>query len=197
MKTGNKQHAILLSVVAIGALAFLVVQLKGIAAKNSVPPAGVPAPVAGASKGPANDSPDLPRTLFSDPFSHPALPKAAAEQQSQPSATQPKPTTTAEKLEPLPGRIEVTPLKPEVVPVDTRRSEQAPRQVGPVVCLQAVISSPTPVAFLSIDGKDPQKVTPGQTVLSNLSIISIMEGGIEVRLTNGIRKLKVGETIQL
>lgn len=197
MKTGNKQQAIVLSVVAVGAIAFLGLQLKGIASRNTPQATPTQQPAAGPAQPAANVDRDLPKTLFSDPFSHPALPRTAVQKQEAPVATA-KPDTTTRKLPILPGDPQTSPLRPEVVGISPEGAAPPRHESrGPTICLQAIISAPEPVAFLSINGKDPQRVSAGQVVFANVSVNTISEGAIELRLGKGTHKLKVGETIQL
>lgn len=198
MKTGNKQQAIVLSVVAVGALGFLGLQVKGIAARNAVQPLANQPAATGPAKATAGVDRDLPRTLFSDPFSHPALPRTVTAS-TEPTAQVQTAKLPTQKLPQLPGHIELTPLRPDAAQIEAGAEDRsAPRAAsGPTLCLQAVISSPQAVAFVSIDGKDPQKVTAGQTIFSGLAVTSITDGAIEVRFAKGTRRLRVGETIQL
>ena len=70
MKTGNKNQAVMLSVVAVGAIAFLVIELMPAKMRPSLAQI---LPTAGKTEPSIVVTNDLPLTLVGDPFSHPKL----------------------------------------------------------------------------------------------------------------------------
>lgn len=195
MKVGNKTHAIALSIVGLSAVAALVFQLKA----RMAMPGGSHAPAKEAAPLVASAIPSsLPHMIYGDPFTHPKLPrvlppskKTSAEPVADHSATRSGPPI-------LSGNLDVAPLIPNVHgKVDDTQKSAEPAVKAPVISLQAIVSAPDPVAFISIDGKDPQQFGVGDSVAAGVTITRIDEGEIQIGGAGGTRRLRVGGKLQL
>lgn len=208
MKTGNKKQAIVLSIVALAAIGFLVMQVLPSKVKNSLAAITGRTPDVVATQVPTN----LPLALIGDPFSHPKL-----------AVKPPVPVQTGQPA--LNGRIGV--FHPPAVPdangdsgsgtgsgaggntggssgtnsdsgTTSGPAENAggsqQKQQGPQITVLAVMQAGTPVAELQVANNDAQMYSEGALLAKGTRLLKISESGVEIRLNGVVHKIATGET---
>jgi hypothetical protein len=193
MKVGNIGQAILLSIVAVAAVAFLVIQLKG----RHAPTAQTSSANASASPNIHTASLELPRTVYGDPFTHPALPRRV------PPKKQPvKPDTKVASLGAggglsgsLPYPVGGPPqVSPEAANDDAKKP---PEEAKDSVELGAIMTEPRAVALFSVNGKPLRSYEIGESVTKRAKVAAIRMGSVELQLATGRRVLRVGGTTKI
>jgi len=185
MKTGNKKQVILLSVVAIGAIAFLVYQLL----PSKIRPA-FGQPVARPASEPAVDT-DFGLALIGDPFSHPKL------------AVKPVAVSNAAPVEidksgynpfHIPGLLDAT-VAPDLGsnPAENAGAHRQKPQ-GPQITVVAVMHAGSPVAMLEVNGKEAKSFNEGDLIAPNARLISIGESSVSVRVNGEMHELSTGDS---
>lgn len=205
MKVGNVTHAVGLSVIGIGAVLALVLQMKARMAKN----VAVQAPLRTVQEKSVPAVPvGLPKVVYGDPFTHTKLPRL---QPSASSATkEPGPGKGASDSDVAPprglsGSLGFTPVLPDVSAIPKGDAVEdkdagktpAPAVKGPMIYLQAIVSANDPVAFIALDGKEPHDYHVGDTIAPGVTITRIQEGAIELHVAKSGKMLRVGEKLQL
>ena len=199
MKVGNIAQAVMLSIVAVAAIGFLILQLKG----KSVPRASLASPNSTASPYLKNATLEMPRTVYGDPFTHPALPRRQPAKKAEASPNV-SPGATGRGV--APNRELQIPFIPGAsgsqigITADTALSQSKPgpeAEKGTTVLLTAVVSEPKAVAFISIDGKPPRPFVQGDAVTEHATIAGIRQGGVDFQLPNRRKALSVGGTTKI
>ncbi|MBS1713110.1 MAG: hypothetical protein JST30_02100 [Armatimonadetes bacterium] len=206
MNMGNKGQAIALSVVAVGAVGFMVLQIQGAAGRAA---RNLHAAVSGAIGGKSEEAPrsGLPTTFYGDPFSHPALPRS----ERQSPVPESRPTgqevggESPSRLRggslfgspPLPIGDVMTAGNLAGLPTTLQKSEDPAPVKGPNVVLQAIVMATTPMAFVTVDGGEPKRCRIGDSPADGLVIVAIREGAVDLKFSKHRKTLTVGESIQL
>lgn len=141
---------------------------------------------------------NLPHMVYGDPFTHPMLPRVLppSKKTNEAPVTDHAATRSAPPI--LGGNLDLSPLIPNVqAKGDPVEKSPEPVAKPPAICLQAIISAPDPVAFISIDGKDPQQFSVGDRIADGFTIARIGEGEIQIGGAGGSRRLRVGGKLQL
>src|SRR5689334_6695374 len=136
MKTGNKNQAIILAVIAVGAVAFLVIQLL---------PAKIRPTLAGLAQRQVVEPPvstDFALTLVGDPFSHPKL---ATKPVTVVSSSVPSDIDKS-AYNPIhwPGLPEITPAADPGSKPAENAGEHRQKPQGPQITVVAVMQAGTP-----------------------------------------------------
>ena len=185
MKTGNRNQAVILSVVALGAIAFLVIQLLPAKIRPTLG-GSISQPVAGAPV-----STDYALTLVGDPFSHPklAIKPVAISSKSVPSDIDKS------------GHIPVQPGAPDGVVTPVSGSNPADiagghrqKPQGPVITVVAVVHAGTPVAMLEVAGKEARSFKEGDLLAPNARLISIGDNSVIVLVNGEVFDISTGDT---
>jgi hypothetical protein len=188
MKTGNKNQAVILSIVAVGAIGFLAIQLT-------------PAKLGPASANPGQSSTsaaaigiptDLPLALAGDPFSHSRL------------AT--KRVTTDPGMRPRSEfGLDAPPLKP-LGPYgenyDTQSNQGTEENAGidrqkpqgPQISVLAVMRAGTPVAMLQVGGKEANTYMQGELLSNGVWLVAIGGNYVKVRVNGEVHRIDIGDT---
>jgi hypothetical protein len=188
MKTGNKNQAVMLSIVAVGAIAFLVIQLMP--GKNRPFLGGSPAPA--QTDGAVHVPTDLPLALVGDPFSHPKLAVKEVVEPKQPPSE-------------LTGDIPVRPLvigprlpNPAGVVSSSNTEDSAgdnrQKQQGPQISLVGIMDAGTPVAMLQIAGKDQETFREGAMLDKDVWLLQIGHSFVKVLVRGEVHRIEPGET---
>lgn len=202
MKVGNVGQAVALSVVAVGAIAFLAIQLKGKGGPTSSGQAA--ATISPANRADAGSA--LPTSVYGDPFFNAAYlnePDDKAKKKDEEAKANAKRLTF--RPAGLTGELPYSVVLPNPRVGDGQddngdevnvQSDAAPVHKGPSICLQGTVAAGHPIAFLSLDGKGAQEYAVGQQVAENVSVQQILDGAIVLRLPKGSKTLHVGESLQ-
>ncbi len=187
MKTGNRNQAIILSIVAVGAIVFLVIQLL---------PAKIRPTLGGLTSRPVADAPvstNFALTLVGDPFSHPKLavkPVAAVVSNPVPSDID-KSGYTPVHWPGLPNVQDTTESGSN--PADNAGTHrQKPKD--PVITVVAVVHAGSPVAMLEVAGKEAQSFKEGDLLAPHARLISIGDGSVSVLINGEMHEISTGET---
>jgi hypothetical protein len=203
VKVGNKAQVVVLSVVAVLAVAFLFFQLKGKGQPGNTPNASAtntPPPNAVATDT------DLPQTVYVDPFDSPNLirqPQEKTSDQGQLASNDPKqskhlmwPGISLDGDMP-PVMVGNLGAKPTNDPVKKVATPVQPEK-GPHLVLGGIVSGRTPAVLVAINGGEPQEFSIGQTVIKGITVAAIRDGEIDLKI--GAKRLKtllVGQELQL
>lgn len=187
MKTGNKQQAMILCVVAVLAVGFLIWQI--LPGKKSL--ATARAADASTSSGGQLVALDLPRYVIGSPFSHSRL----APEDDGSGAEVPIGALTGVLPFAIPGDVQIrrNGVAPEENAGETRQQERTPSQLT----LSAIMRLDKPVAIFSsdIDSGSPYEV--GDVLANNVRLIRIADGAVVLQMGKGIKTLHVGEDVKL
>ncbi len=202
MKVGNVGQAAALGVVAVGAIGFLFLQLKGNGGPaNPVQQAAIASPTNRAAVASA-----LPTSVYGDPFFNAAYigPDDKAKTKEEEDKAKEKDKRPAFRPAVLSGELPYSVVLPNPGvglqpdngdgPVD--QPTAAPVHKGPSICLQGTVAAGHPIAFLSLDGKGAQEYAVGQQVTETVTVQQILDGAIVLRLSKGSKTLRVGESLQ-
>jgi hypothetical protein len=183
MKLGNPKHVIVLSIAAIGALAFVILRLI---------PSGPRAAKAASSEAPAisgHGSPvnGLPTEVARDAFSHPALYKryleTASKEDLPPTARLPNPIRPLlGKLDPI-SRVaydqleaaDVAGSKPTKNAGITRQVDGKPKSK---IALKAIMRAAKPLALVTIDGHEDVTVGLGEYIDATYRITQFSQNAV-------------------
>lgn len=200
MNVGDKKQAIILSLVAVGAIAFLGSRL--------IPPK-LPALLRSASTGEPKSEPvaavSTNLILAHDPFFHVRLvhrgqEPSEGEQKDQPTDHQ-DPNTTPITVGPLPGMP--SPMVPGSALDKTSTKDQAPKNRANVtgkpmqLRLQATMTVDQGVAQMSINGGDDRTFRVGNQVVKGVSVVGIDESGVTLQRNGKALRLRVGDECSL
>lgn len=210
MKASNQKQVAVLSVVAVGAIAFLGSTLFSLGDRGGPAAASPPEGTRDLSpaRAPASD-------LLGDPFSHPQLavmsdgpsvpPKSEVEA-SPPSGlpaadTMPAPSGGLEPAK-LPGVIPMSP-RIEVVPDDSpqpaeiagndRKDSEAQT---PLIALTAIVTVERPVAFMKLNNGESSAFRPGDALAPGIRLLQIEPDFVSFRTPKGTFRLSVGQEIR-
>jgi hypothetical protein len=214
LKTGNKKQATILAIVAVGALAFLIVQFLPAKGRGSLI-----ALVTGRTEEPSNaiDSSGLPLVLVRDAFSHPKLALARedakpAQDSAAPSQGQLRGTLGVDGFSPatvdsLPGTIEGSesgiaddsdmdpPPTGRLPEENTRPSQQVNKAAMRKLVLRAVVLAGHSVAFISIDGEPERTFREGEAVVPGIRVMAINRDGVKLKIGGKLRFVAVGQEV--
>ncbi len=208
MKVGDQKQAAILGIVAVGAVVFLFMQLKGKSGPSTVVAAVNGAPAV-ETVSPAHSK--LPHSLYGDPFSHPILGQLASEVKEAPQAAEPDPSQgdTVPALPDGTGRMGLSGMigsfmRPSWTPHTRPKVGKTTPPVKaeaikmPSLTLSAVVSAGTPMALISIEGGSASRFSQGQRVAAGISIQAILEDRITLSVSGhkGPVTLLVGAKFQ-
>jgi hypothetical protein len=190
VKTGNKNQAVILSIVAVGAVAFLVIEL--------MPSRLRPSALAQAATGHSLSSTvnvDLPLALVGDPFSHPklAVKKVVVESVPAPPSDINKGNNPFNPM--LGGGLgdpSAQVQKSDSAAENAGKDRQ--KQKGPQIALVAVMDAGTPVAMLQIDGKDGKTFKEGDKLARDVWLFHVDHSYVEIQVGHDVHRIHVGET---
>lgn len=197
MKTGNKKQAIVLSAIALLAVAFLVYQLMP---AKGTPFSAAPTPAA-SSSGTPSPSQDLSLAVMGNPFSHPKLAsKVVSEMPSpQPKASIDKSGSVPLKPSGLPNPEDVDRSTPQggtsggSTPEDIAGNNRLKVQ-GPRIKLTAIMRVGEAVAMLEVNDQPEKTFVEGDRLAPNASLVKIGDSSITV-LINGMKhEIATGDT---
>ena len=213
MKTGDPKQAAILSIVAVGAVGFLFSQLRG---KGAGPLAATSRVAANESASTAGDSPELPSSLYGDPFNHPILIKMAiaAKQGDKPKSQDPPkkeihiPPLTLGPFGSVMGTGEDDVLpdpsdasekkggeKRQPSTPDAQQAAQAPPK-PPALHLSAIVSATHAVALMRVGDGSTQEFLPGQKMADGVVLQSIAEDHVVISFGHKTFSIHVGSTLQ-
>lgn len=191
MKTGNKNQAILLSVVAVGAIAFLAHQLM----PAKFIPLGSVAAAPRAASTPSADLSKLPLTLLGNPYSHPKL-------ATLPTITAAAPISDIDKnvpFDPFAGPLAKASIVTWGSGSNTADSAGEDRQKpqGPQIRVAAVIAVGEPEAMLEVNGKEATPFSVGDLIASNARLVQVSDASVKVRINGIVHEIAMGATYGL
>jgi len=191
MKTGNKKQAILLSVVAVGAIFFLGHQLmpSKLAAIGLASSAPAPATIK------IDSGSDLPFALVGNPFSHPklAVKPVAASQAQLPFSDIDKSGVFHPLASDLPATGSYTRdsgSTPEGNAGEDRQKDQA----SPEIRLAAVMAVGQPIALLEVNGTEAKEFSVGDQVAEGTKLIKIEDRGVTIKVNGVLHFIAAGGT---
>lgn len=207
MKVGDKRQAIVLSVVALGALGFLASQFIG-ATKASSPVQSLLVAITGQG-APEHPTPaTYPQIVTRDAFSHPKLEmtsltkdsvkpvmKDAPPNESRPANAAPERVTGA--LPSDPGWLKTVPEDAKGPEENTGKAEKENEASGISIRLLATLRASSWRAILQVGSEDPVEVSPGQVVAKGVLITKIGDEGVTIAHANRKVTILVGEGAQL
>lgn len=207
MKIGDQKQAVILSVVAVGAIGFLVLQLKGkggsVAALNGSGAAN--------TTSPSHTLADIPTTLYGDPFSNAVLIKQD-ETKKPPDKATPKsgPPNTKLHVDATDGGY--APEDPDIMGAigpklpgatadgdgkkSLRQGPEVPKP--PELELEGIVSAGHPQAFIAINGGSPIAFRQGSAIAPGVVLKKIYDNKIDLTIA-GHKKtatLTVGSKLQ-
>ena len=204
MKMGDKNQAVILSLVAVGAVAFLVFQLM---------PGKVKSSLMGSSASPSQAPSvatvaELPLMVTGDPFSHPKL------------AIKPPPKTTAvEPQRDISGHLPVNPglgnpalgsdsgsdstsdsgsdsgSSSGLGPEDSAGKSQQ-KAKGPQITVMAVLQAGTPVAMLQVGSNESRTYAEGEMLAAGIRLVKVGDSYVLVRIHGVIHQISTGDSYQ-
>ena len=191
MKTGNKNQAIVLSVVAVLAIAFLVYQLL----PEKVKPTFAALSPAQVSTPAGHPSDDLSLALLGNPFSHPML-------ATKPAPGAVKPTKAPEPQIDKTGSLPVTFTRLPAAGQDGQASKQPAESAGatrlkdqgPRIKLTAIMRVGDPVAMLEVDDQPAKALGEGDLIAKDSTLVSIGDGMVTIRVRGVEHQIAMGET---
>lgn len=194
MKVGDKKQAVILSVVAIGAIAFMGMQL--------IPKGARFVATAGKPEAPATVEPEpvtLQLAVLSNSFSHPKL---APEKPDTPEVEPLEPDELSRKmtgeifapmLPPIQGmaiqRVVADDPEPEENAGSDRKSQQEPLTLK----VTGIVDVGEPVAFISVRKKASRPVKVGERIEPGVRLLEIRDNVVTVRIGDERVKLELGE----
>ena len=204
MKVGNPIHAILLSLVAVGAISFFVMRL--VPARSGEPVAA--AAVAPASSGRAVTPSALPREILRDAFSNPKLVKqvlATLNKDKKPAEKQ----TDASSDEPPFALIGPLPTSPDlrIQHVETAaKSDDKPSESAGIsrdkeskpnssIELKGIMRVKTPLALMTIEGHQDETVALGEYVTADYRLTGFTQNAVRLTSKHGSSWLFVGSRL--
>jgi hypothetical protein len=188
MKTGNKSQAVLLSVIAVGAIAFLAHQVM----PAKLVSLGLVSTAPTVASTPPSDQVKLPLTLVGNPFSHPKL-------ATKPAVVATTPTVDIDKnlpFDPFSGPLGRPSNDAGASGSNTADSAGKDRQKPqePQIRLAAVIAVGAAEAMLEVNGKDAQAFSVGDLVTANTRLVSVRDAIVAVRINGVVHEIAMGET---
>lgn len=207
MKVGDSRHATLLTIVALGAVGFVIIQV--LPANSGKASASGESQVSGA--GSLDQGQPVSSSLMTDPFSHASLAvdrakevadaanakRLATEREVRAAEGGVAPWDASQFMSgPLPGAS----LRPDATPVPVkntgpnRQLDQAPEVV---IELQAVLEVKDRAAFLAVNGEEARTFRQGQTIAEGIRLKRIFEDGIVVSSGNKSFRIPIGGTQKL
>lgn len=204
MKRSDPKQVIVLSVVAVGAVGYLMVSLLGAGRR-----AGSPSPTSSAQEESREPSHSAPLELLRDPFSHPTLIASARDVRTQTPPPEPAAEpATMPGAAPLPigsgmtfGSVGPVSVRPEPSSDDPAESAGPDRKLevakGPRIALSAIVKVDRPMAFLSIEGSESRAFQVGALIAPGVRLVDIQAGLITLRFRGKSTNLKVGEEAAL
>lgn len=212
-------HAAGLTVIGVGAIVALILQIKARMGPHGTPEGLLRAASAGNASVKLPDN--LPHVVFGDPFTHPVLVRRAMEEEKKrlilvggSNGVEPNgKARQATKPGIIPGRLDFSPILPQVSGpiadldhgsgdksakvgvVPSSDDPKAPK--GRLIMLQAVVAATSPVAFISVDGKEPQQYGVGDSIAKGIRISRITETEVVIASGQTQSTLHVGDKVQL
>lgn len=188
MKTGNKTQAVVLSVVAVLAIAFLVYQLMPSQVK---PLLGSGARTSTAAQSPGA-SQELTLAVLGNPFSHPMLATKPAAKDVKPPQSQIDKNGKIPPYDPgePPGATGGASPK---TPADIAGKDRS-KDKGPRIKLTAIMRVGDPVAMLAVDDKPGQAYGEGDLLAPNARLIKIGDSSITVRVSGVEHEIATGDS---
>lgn len=187
MKTGNKNQATILGIVAVGAIGFLVIQLIPAKIRPMLGQGPAAIPVVAPTSMPV----DLPLALVGDPFSHPKLavkaPPTQAGQSFQPDITGNIPLMFG-GLPTAVGQVQPTGSTEDIAGKDRLKLQ------GPQITVLAVMDAGTPVAMLQVGGKEAKTYRAGDALAKHVRLILVGHSFVEVKIGEDVVKIENGDT---
>jgi len=190
MKVGDKKQATILFIVAIGAIAFLAIQLVPGEIKS---PLGGLAASANQTGGPALAT-ELPLMVAGDPFSHPKLATKPAPKEQPAEPPRDINTGYGPFSPPGLGNPNSEPNSAAGPEESAGNSQQKPQ--GPQIALMAVMQAGTPVAMLQVGSNQPKNYAEGEIVADNVRLIKVADSYVLVRVYGTVHRIATGDTYQ-
>lgn len=197
MKTGDKKQAVILSVVAVLAIAFLGYQLR----PKTKPLVAAGVQEASATATPSEDSEALPLTVIGNPFSHSKLATKSPPKQAAAHSPTPAPNSAIDKS----GGF--SPLDPASVlalagsgkqSAGTEESAGASRyeEQAPLVTLTGLMSVDQPLAMLAVNNQEAKAYAVGDLVAEKTRLVKIRDSSVVLEVNGKTRVLGLGETLK-
>ena len=207
MKVGDKKQAILLSLVAVGAIAFLFSQLGG-TLKGGNPVPRLLAAMAGSPEPARTEASEYPQVVTRDAFSHPKLEMAtmkAAAAVASPAKAEEKPAKDAGSAQPPsfasmptdPSWFKTNSEDPNKPAENTRRADKENEAPGVSIKLLATMRASEWRAMLQVGSGDSIVVSQGQTLAEGIRVTKIGESGVTLRHDGKAFSLTVGGETKL
>lgn len=205
MKVGDKKQVVLLTVVALGAIAFLFTQLGG-ALKGSRTVPNLLAAMSGQSEPDHLSGFAYPEVVTRDAFAHPKLEAAGVKVpiggQAKPKHDEPSESHSAKEpgLNPIPADPNwfKTQPQPGAGPEEnTGKAEKEKEASATSVKLLATMRASRWIALVQVGSSGSVEVSQGRTVADGIRISSIDEGGIVLSRGKKTSRLAVGEESKL
>lgn len=205
MNVGDKKQAALLSVVAVGAIGFLITQLGGaLKGPNRVP--NLISSLAASADRPANPTSDYPEVVTRDAFAHPKLESVSLK--SKPVEPPPH-LNTAESgrgtsgsgvnVDPLPSDPTWFTVHPESADHPSESADKATKGLEAArtsVKLTATMRTSKWTALMQV-GTETYEVTQGQTLATGLRVIKIEEDSVTIDRGGKTETIAVGGEAKL
>ena len=190
METGNPKQLAVLSVMAVGAIGFLVIRLGS---RSQTPT--VQATVAARQEGKISSF--VAFNMARDPFSHPKLAPVETKAAQEGAFIVSKPVglgSPVASFGPLPDAPAPTGFEGPVVPVASPKpaSKPEPKPLT-TIGLEAIAGASDSVAFLSVGGADSQPFHPKDSVAGAIRLLRVGDGTVVLEGPNGRVTLEVGE----
>ena len=196
MKAGDPKKAVILAVIAIVVVSAAV--FRSIP-KGSVAPQALRAANTPAGKTTFRTPADLPEAVYTNPFYHPSLSvKKVTKPPSPPAGTTSHMAGPGSPiLSPVPGHLPdgVAPALPEVSNRGSQQSKQEPKKHS--VAVQAVLKVHSYKAMISVDGKPPLSLEKGDTIIDGIVLAEVQEGFVILKTAKGLKKLSVGQQLEI
>ena len=198
MKTGNKSQAVILTVVAIGAIGFLVIQLLPAKLKPIV---GLSTSAASGSQTSIVDT-NLPLMLVGDPFSHPKL--AVKKEAQSPGPKPPReilrgafplglPGLDAPGVEPMSGSGDGGSEPDLGSKTEENAGTSQQKQQVPQISLVGIEDAGTPVALLQVGNEEERTYRAGEKLAKGVWLTVVDHGFVEVRVGDEDHRIGLGE----
>jgi hypothetical protein len=191
MKAGNKKQAAILSVVAVGAIGFLIYQLVPSKVGNLA--AAITGSGSNAAAAPSSAPDNLSLLVLGAPFSHPKLaakPVVALAAPQMPSDINKNGKDPFNPGAPTDANSSTTtPAGP-----DESAGEGQQEKKGPSIRVTAIMIVDQPIAMLSVDGGDAKQYSEGDQLSDRTRLISIGESSVTVRINGALHQIATGQT---